>query len=202
MATPKCEYCRSASAPSTPEDSVMTAQYDFVDVDGNWRYGCITHWQKHRASRQLGVGHAMHLGKGIEPPPRSPGYEAPPLGVLAKPQVRAQLIRPEPAARLTAVAAPNGAPRPPREPKPKLPKIFTDMEAKSEIKGDPRPGSVLAVTLDLIRVNGGATLDEINTAIGPKHDALKLLQWANENKGYGWKQDPETKKISTVFYGK
>jgi hypothetical protein len=75
------------------------------------------------------------------------------------------------------------------------------MPAKSEVKGDPRPGSVLAVTLDLIRTSNGATLAEIDAAIGPKHDALKLLQWANENKGYGWRQD-ENKKIHTVYYGK
>lgn len=195
MATPKCEYCRAKVPEGTQESTIRDAQYDFVDIDGNWRYGCIEHWQANRASRQLGIGHAQHLSKGSEPPPRPPGVESPPIPQLVKPQVRPQLIRPEPATRTNPVTGE----RKPREQKPRAPRDFQDMEPRDYVKADPRPGSVLAMTLDLIRTNGGATLDEINAVIGPKHDALKLMQWANENKGYGWKQDPVTKKISVAY---
>lgn len=196
MALPKCEYCD------------MTAQYDFVDSDGAWRYGCTGHWMKHRASRQLGPGHAKHLAIGSEPPRRPEGYVPPPVDPtkLIKPQSSPTLSEyvKTPAGGNGASTASNGTPRKPkepREPKARPPREFHDMEPTGADIKEPRPGSVLALTLDTIKEKGGATLDEIQAVIGPKHDALKLLQWANENRGYGWKQDPNDKKIQVVYRG-
>jgi hypothetical protein len=190
---PKCEYCE------------MEAQYDFVDDGGEWRYGCVNHWMKYRASKQIGPGHAKHLTAGETPPKRPAGYVPPAIDPtrLVKPRVsvalQASIDRPTP------ITGGSTGERPAREKKEKgprkaSPKEFVDMEPKGmEIK-EPRPGSVMAITLDIIKEKGGATLEEIQAAIGPKHDALKLLVWMNENRGYGWKKDAAG-KIHTVYYG-
>lgn len=191
---PKCEYCE------------MQAQYDFVDDGGNWRYGCVNHWMKYRASRQIGPGHAKHLTAGESPPKRPEGYVAPTIDPtrLVKPRVslalQASIDRPMP----VAGGSGNGEPKAPKEkkertPRKAAPKEFQDMEPSGEVK-ESRPGSVMAVTVDLIKEKNGATLEEIQAAIGPKHDALKLLQWMNANRGYGWRMDPATKKIFVVYY--
>lgn len=191
MKLPKCDYCE------------MEAQYDFVEDSGEWRYACVTHWIKHRASRQLGPGHARHLVAGEQPPRRPEGYTPQPIDPtrLVKPRVaptlQAAVDRPLPA---TNGGTTIGNVRKPKTERVKPPKEFQDMEPKGmEIK-DPRPGSVMAITLELVKKNGGATIDEIQAAIGVKHDALKLLQWMNENRGYGWKRDGEG-KIQVVYYG-
>jgi hypothetical protein len=186
---PQCEFCQ------------MVAQYDFVDDQGDWRYGCVTHWMKYRASRQIGPGHARHLTVGQEPPKRPEGYVPKPVDPtrLAKPRIAPALqayTSKQPAATTT-----NGEPKPPREKRVRV-QEFQDMEPSGADIKEPRPGSVLAITLDLMKTNGGATLEEINAAIGPKHDALKLLIWAHENKGYGWKIDPESKKVSVQYFQK
>lgn len=211
----KCEYCEALARPDVPRSTIMSAQYDFVDNEGNWRYGCITHWQQARASRQLGPGHARHLSRGQQPEPRPPGtLPSPPVpGSLRKPQVRRDVVAP--------VGVVNGTPRqqrrmargeargdvarqvdgglPIKEARAKLrPKhLFENMEPTKVVKSAPSPTSVLGISIALMRDNDGATLEEIQAAIGPKHDALKLLSWANENKGYGWQED-ENKKIHVV----
>lgn len=193
---PKCEY-----------GCGMDAQYDFVDIDGNWRWGCTNHWMKHRATKQTGPGHARHLEAGREPPKRPDGYMHVPLpaGTLAPPQISQTLSgyvqhTPAPGQPSEPRAARQKAERGPRT---KAPSEFQDMPLNAELLAsvkEPRPGSVLALTLDLIAKQNGATLEEIQEIIGPKHNALKLLQWANENKGYGWRKD-EAGKIHTVFRG-
>lgn len=193
---PKCEY-----------DQTLDAQYDFVDKDGNWRYGCTQHWMQHRASKQIGPGHARHLHVGQEPPKRPEGYVAPPLpaGALVRPRVAQSIqayVQHTPTAGAPAEGRSDGHAKAPREKRAKVTE-FQDMPLNAELLSsskEPRPGSVMAITLDLIAKNDGATLEEIAEAIGPKHNALKLLQWMNENRGYGWRKD-EAGKIHTVYRG-
>lgn len=60
----------------------------------------------------------------------------------------------------------------------------------------PRDPSVGYTTLELIKSQkNGATLAEIQTAIGEKHVARRLLKWLNVERGYGFIMDPKTKKI-------
>src|SRR5690348_11358409 len=176
---PQCEYTNSG------HQCPLDAQYDFVDSDGHWRYGCTKHWMENRATKQLGPGHAKHLTAGQQPPQRPPDYTPPPIDPhrLAQPQsspTLSEYVQKQGRPGTPAGASPR-QPREPRAPRQRAPREFQDMEPTGMDIKEPRPGSVLAITLELIKAQDGATLEEIQNAIGPKHDALKLLQWANEN---------------------
>jgi hypothetical protein len=195
---PRCDYnCGRAAA------------YDFVDKAGHWRYGCIGHWTDNRLSKQLGPGHGRHLVAGVQPEPHPEGQPEVDVHLLARPRVAPMLIRklgyepsasgnwPIPKSKSTMQKANKE-----HAEKRVVRKQFFDMEPTSDEVKIPKAGTVLAVTLDLCRdTPGGATLEEIQAAIGPKHPALKLLEWANQNKGMGWRQDPETKRIVPVYRG-
>jgi len=179
LPTPICEFYHATTNAKCP----LQAQYDFVDGEGNWRYGCTAHWFEHRASKQLGPGHAKHITKGQEPPPRPGGVTVTPpvppsANVLAKPA-----DRPVPAAiprKLTNERT--------RKTKGKL--EYQDMEPGNLNGYEPRPDSVLAITVELCK--NGATLEEIQATIGPKHNALRLLEFGNL-KGFGWKRGDDMK---------
>lgn len=85
-----------------------------------------------------------------------------------------------------------------KEPKkvrePRQPKEWEDLPEGKE-QQLPRPGSVLAITLDLIKEKRGATLEEIQTAIGEKHVAMRLLRWANKERGFGFTKTASSGKI-------
>lgn len=171
----KCDYCS------------LPAQYDFKTSLGPWAYGCTNHWMQHRASRTIGIGHCQHIGKD-KPLPKRPadavGYVAP-VSTPGAPTAGTTLAKPTVPRAATPKAA--RAPAEPKVAKVKPPKVFEDMEPATE-QQIPRPGSVLAITIDLCRANAeGATMEEIQAAIGPKHDALKLMQWGAANRGWGWK---------------
>lgn len=74
----------------------------------------------------------------------------------------------------------------------------------------PRDGSVFAQALKTLEAKpDGATLDEIKASFaelkgtGPNgtmlhHDVKTLLKWQSDNKGWGFKMDPKTGKITVV----
>lgn len=183
MPQPKCEWCE------------LPAQYDFVADTGDWRYGCTNHWMKNRASKQLGPGHANHIGKGQDPPPRPPGTVSEPLD--PNKFVKPQHIPPPgygptgfPVTKVEGSGRAARAPREPGAPRVKAPKVFQDMPPGPKL-GNLRPGSVMTATLDLIAAKQqagevGATMEEIQETIGSKHDALSLLRFMNSGKGYGF----------------
>ena len=195
MAQPRCEWCYQKSmAQGHSVETVPYAQYDFVSSTGGWRYGCTAHWLEYRESRQLAPGHARHIEKGVQPAPRAPGDTPPPLPPysLAKPQERTV------ASPTAAGSSPGGgATKAPRSSKPKKSGEFCDMERDGTKAPTyvPRPDSVLAFTLELVGQKDGATLEDIQAMLDThgKHNALKLLEWSHDAKGYGWKKGDDGK---------
>jgi hypothetical protein len=55
---PTCDFCREVGIE-------RPARYDFRSRFGSWANGCVEHYERHRASRILGTGHAQLL---IAPP--------------------------------------------------------------------------------------------------------------------------------------
>lgn len=189
-----------------------TAQYDFVDKQGHWRYGCMNHWMDHRASKQLGPGHGRHLTLGVEPPDRPEGQDSPPPldpTELARPRI-AMTLR-EQMKSYTHIADDGSVDQPKSQARGHVTRKvnnekkirireFHDMPPTGEDIKPFKPGSVMAVTVELMEKQDGATVEEIQAAIGPKHQALKLMQWMNENKGIGFKMG-EDGKIRPVYRG-
>lgn len=88
--------------------------------------------------------------------------------------------------------AKRNQPRAPRPPKP-----WEDLQPGGKQK-PPRSPSVAATTLELMKTNKGATLEEIQNAIDPsgaKHKARPLLLWMNRELGYGFVMTKSTQKI-------
>lgn len=51
---PPCDFCLSGGIE-------RPARYDFRTKFGPWAYGCLKHFELHRASRLLGIGHGQLL---------------------------------------------------------------------------------------------------------------------------------------------
>lgn len=85
-------------------------------------------------------------------------------------------------------AAAKKEPAEKKDPKPRT-KPWEDMKA-GKVQQAPREGSVLDKTLKLIdKRKNGATLEEIQSEIGDKHSAARLLRWAHVERGYGFTKD-------------
>lgn len=98
-----------------------------------------------------------------------------------------------------ATKAAKAAEREARKNAPRVPKVkpWEDLPAGAEQQA-PREGSVLYTTLELIKTNRGATLDEIQAAVGDKHPVRRLLTWANRERGYGFVMTKNTQKIQAI----
>lgn len=77
---------------------------------------------------------------------------------------------------------------------PRKPREWEDLPEGKE-QQMPRPASVLDKTLNLIKEKRGATLEEIQAVIGEKHDAMRLLRWANKERGFGFTRTASSGKI-------
>lgn len=182
---PNCEYCD------------LPAQYDFIsdETPRVWRYGCTKHWMEHRVSKQIGPGHARHLTKGVQPTPRQTGEltgDPIPKTVFVKPSSEAV-----PRTMVSAGSPASGVPRVRTPRKTGTTKDFFDLPRADEPDRSfsPKPGSAMAVALEIMEKGEGATVDELRAAIGPNHDPVKLFQFFNEKRGWGFKKDPNTGKI-------
>lgn len=136
--------------------------YFYLSKGEEWRNGCVAHWRadaKHYL--ELGVDVAVRLHRTPEEVAAAwpDTIETP---IVVQPRISQQRKKREK-------------------------KVFRDMEP-GEIQKTPKDGSVLHKTIELCRKLDGATLEEIQVEIGEKHDALKLLLWANEERGWGWKR--------------
>lgn len=102
-------------------------------------------------------------------------------------------------AEKVAKKAAKDAEREARKNAPKVPKVkpWEDLQAGAEQQA-PREGSALHTALELIRTHKGATLPEIQAAIGEKHIAHRLLAWANRERGYGFVMAKTTQKIQAL----
>lgn len=96
------------------------------------------------------------------------------------------------AEREAAREARKNAPRAPRPPKP-----WEDLDPGAKQKA-PRAPSVAHDTLELMKTNKGATLEDIQNTIGPKHKARGLLSWMNKELGYGFVMTKTTQKIQAL----
>lgn len=176
---PTCEWC------------ILPAQYDFVSDSEEWRYGCLDHWLKNRRSKTLGPGHGINLEKGRKPPPRPAGHVA---GAPMPPRLAKPVERPAASQNGSGTTLGGSGPRPPRVPRAKGPQEFTDMEPGDVKAGyEPRPGSTIAVALELTEREAGCTLEELQVELDKlgKHDALKLLQFMHTGKGFGFKRQED-----------
>jgi hypothetical protein len=149
---------------------------------------------QNRRSKTLGPGHGINLQVGKKPPPRPDNYMP---GVL----LPKQLVKPAerlpalPGAQDTTLGS-GGAVKQkgPRAPRTGALTEFQDMEP-GEVKDGyvPRPGSTIAVALEMTEREAGATLEDIQTELDKlgTHNALKLLQFMNGGKGYGFKKQDD-----------
>lgn len=169
---PDCEWCE------------IPAQYDFKGSDGLWHYGCTGHWMQHRESKAIKPGCAQHLIKGQEVPPSMVPQEQRVTKCIKPSQPKPEVPRP-PIRSISNVVKPSLDKAKTTGRVPRM-KEFQDMEA-GPVQKEWKPNSVGAIMHDLLRKGPGATVEEINTAIGyPKHDALKLMQFSNANRGWGY----------------
>lgn len=101
------------------------------------------------------------------------------------------------AAERDAKKAQKAAEREARKSEPRPPKPWEDLPAGAEQQA-PREPSVLHTVLEMIAKNKGATLDELQAAVGEKHPIRALLRWANRERGYGFVMTKSTQKIMAL----
>ncbi len=101
--------------------------------------------------------------------------------------------------RFTTLVASKEAEKAARKSAPRVPKVkpWEDLQAGAEQQA-PREGSALHTALELIKTHKGATLEEIQAAIGDKHIARRLLTWANRERGYGFVMTKNSQKIQAL----
>ena len=102
-------------------------------------------------------------------------------------------------AERAAKKAAKEAEREARKNQPRVPRVkpWEDMQPGGKQR-PPREGSVFYKTLELMKSNKGATLEDIQATIGDKHVARRLLTWAHRECGYGFVMSPTTKKITAL----
>lgn len=133
--------------------------------------------------------------------PMKPGA---PTGAL-KPEQREKLIAD---AQQRKAAAEAAEPKPDATPRSRVTAPWQDLEPTSAKPTAPRDKTVFSVALALISARpDGATLAEIKEAFrtlpgqGPDgtmyhHDPKTLLTWQARNRGWGFRMDPKTQRVT------